>query len=236
MAISSGAALKALQIEYKNLLSDPIEGFQVKLVYDDIFVWDVSIFGPPDTLYEGGYFKARMKFPLDYPYSPPTFRFITKMWHPNIFETGYVCISILHAPHSGAMRELQPSEKWNPTQNVRTILLSVLSLLNEPIINNPANVNAAEMYIRWTNSSGADKQYERIVREQVLESRQSAEIEGIIVPLTLEDYCMKTREKVLLDSSDELLGEYDFYDEDYDLYEESESSDDELNKNYTDTL
>ncbi|PNJ00060.1 CDC34 isoform 6, partial [Pan troglodytes] len=44
------------------------------------------------------YFKARLKFPIDYPYSPPAFRFLTKMWHPNIYETGDVCISILHPP------------------------------------------------------------------------------------------------------------------------------------------
>jgi len=27
-----------------------------------------------------------MKFPHDYPYSPPTVKFLTKMWHPNIYE------------------------------------------------------------------------------------------------------------------------------------------------------
>ena len=31
-----------------------------------------------------------MKFPQDYPYSPPTVRFITKMWHPNIYEVRVV--------------------------------------------------------------------------------------------------------------------------------------------------
>lgn len=30
--------------------------------------------------------QARIKFPVDYPYSPPAFRFLTKMWHPNIYE------------------------------------------------------------------------------------------------------------------------------------------------------
>ena len=27
-----------------------------------------------------------MKFPADYPYSPPTIRFLTKVWHPNVYE------------------------------------------------------------------------------------------------------------------------------------------------------
>ncbi len=31
-------------------------------------------------------FQAHMKFPNDYPYSPPTVRFLTKMWHPNVYE------------------------------------------------------------------------------------------------------------------------------------------------------
>ena len=31
----------------------------------------VGIFGPPDTLYEGGYFKADMEFPPTYPFEPP---------------------------------------------------------------------------------------------------------------------------------------------------------------------
>jgi ubiquitin-conjugating enzyme E2 R len=36
-----------------------VEGFRVKLVNDeDMFVWEVALFGPPDTLYQGGYFKV----------------------------------------------------------------------------------------------------------------------------------------------------------------------------------
>ncbi|RYG51175.1 hypothetical protein EON66_11045 [archaeon] len=32
---------------------------------------------------EGGSFKAELKFPEDFPSSPPEMRFITPMWHPN---------------------------------------------------------------------------------------------------------------------------------------------------------
>lgn len=42
--------------------------------------------------------QAIMKFPQDYPYSPPSIRFITKVWHPNVYENGDLCISILHPP------------------------------------------------------------------------------------------------------------------------------------------
>lgn len=78
---------KALMLEMKSLQEEPVEGFKITLVDEaDLYNWEVAIFGPPNTHYEGGYFKARIKFPIDYPYSPPTFRFLTKMWHPNIYE------------------------------------------------------------------------------------------------------------------------------------------------------
>uniref|UniRef100_A0A8C5RJ70 Ubiquitin conjugating enzyme E2 R2 n=1 Tax=Laticauda laticaudata TaxID=8630 RepID=A0A8C5RJ70_LATLA len=109
-------------------------------------------------------FQAHIKFPIDYPYSPPTFRFLTKMWHPNIYENGDVCISILHPPVDDPQSGELPSERWNPTQNVRTILLSVISLLNEPNTFSPANVDASVMFRKWRDSKGKDKEYAEIIR------------------------------------------------------------------------
>ncbi len=42
-----------------SLQEEPVEGFRVKLVNEDnLFEWEVAIFGPIDTIYEGGYFKV----------------------------------------------------------------------------------------------------------------------------------------------------------------------------------
>ena len=46
----------------------------------------------------------------------------------------------------------------------RTVLLSVISLLNEPNTFSPANVDASVMYRRWKDSKGKDKEYENIIR------------------------------------------------------------------------
>lgn len=55
----TSSALRALTVEYRSLLEEPVEGFCVKLLNDDnLFEWEVAIFGPPDTLYMGGYFKV----------------------------------------------------------------------------------------------------------------------------------------------------------------------------------
>lgn len=59
MAQSPTSAVKALQLELKKIMSEPVEGFQVKLMDDEnLFEWEVAIFGPPGTMYEGGYFKV----------------------------------------------------------------------------------------------------------------------------------------------------------------------------------
>lgn len=204
-----------------------MEGFRISLVNDDnIFEWEVAIFGPPGTLYEGGYFKAVMKFPNDYPYNPPAVRFSSKMWHPNVYENGEVCISILHPPVDDPQSGELPSERWNPTQNVRTVLLSVISLLNEPNTFSPANVDASVMFRKWKDSKGRDKEYENIIRKQVQGTRGEAEKDGVTVPLTLQDYCVSTRPPRASDHSADMT---DFYDDDY---MEDDDDDEEGNFGY----
>ncbi|KAL6438073.1 ubiquitin-conjugating enzyme e2 r2 [Lasius niger] len=185
MAQPTSSALRALALEYKSLQEEPVEGFRVKLVNEDnMFEWEVAIFGPPDTLYQGGYFK-----------------------------NGDLCISILHPPVDDPQSGELPCERWNPTQNVRTILLSVISLLNEPNTYSPANVDASVMYRRWRDSKGRDKEYENIIRKQAQAAKMEAEKEGIVVPVTLEDYCIKTRAR----PAEQQLDMTDFYDDEYEL-------------------
>lgn len=58
-SVRTSSALRALAVEYKSLQEEPVEGFRVKLVNEDnLFEWEVAIFGPPDTLYMGGCFKV----------------------------------------------------------------------------------------------------------------------------------------------------------------------------------
>ncbi|XP_072167565.1 ubiquitin-conjugating enzyme E2 R1-like [Diadema setosum] len=223
-SVTATGALRALQAELVKLEKEPVEGFIVKANDENLFVWEVAIFGPPGTLYEGGYFKAVMTFPQDYPYSPPTFKFLTKMWHPNIYETsGDVCISILHPPVADEQSGELPSERWNPTQNVRTILLSVISLLNEPNTYSPANVDASVMYRRWKDSKGKNNDYAELIMKQVRATEKEAQKDKVVVPTTLEEYCIKTKETPQSQSSVDLA---DFYDEDYAEDDDDEDDDD----------
>ena len=69
--------------------------------------------------------------------------FKSKMWHPNIYEDGKVCISILHPPGEDAMSMESSEERWRPILGAESILISVISMLNDPNIDSPANIDAS---------------------------------------------------------------------------------------------
>ena len=221
----NSAAIKALALEYKSIQEEPVEGFLVKLMKEDeLFEWEVAIFGPPDTPYQGGYFKAQLKFPSDYPYSPPSMKFLTKVWHPNVYDDGNLCISILHPsgddPQSGEL----PCERWNPTQNARTILLSVISLLNEPNTSSPANPNASKMYREWKESKGNDTKYVEVIKKQVAISRLEAVKDNVEVPLTKEEYCIKSKPTVEESTDKQNFDDSYVLDDDFDyVYHEDDA-------------
>ena len=59
MASSGATSMRALSMEFKALQREPVEGFRVTIPNDsDFYTWQVAIFGPPDTPYQGGYFKV----------------------------------------------------------------------------------------------------------------------------------------------------------------------------------
>lgn len=81
----SSVAQKRLFHEYKNLSTNPPDGITAgPVIEDDMYYWEALIQGPEGTPFEGGVFAAEMKFPKDYPLSPPTMKFVSGgVWHPN---------------------------------------------------------------------------------------------------------------------------------------------------------
>jgi ubiquitin-conjugating enzyme E2 G2 len=158
-------ALKRLMTEYKELTVNPPDGIQAgPLDESNYFEWESFIQGPESTPYEHGVFTAILKFPKDYPLSPPVMKFTNEMYHPNIYPDGTVCISILHAPGNDPNGYEHASERWSPVQSVEKILLSVVSMLAEPNTESPASVEAAKMY-------RLDRpQFDKIVRGTVKKS------------------------------------------------------------------
>ncbi|XP_066220445.1 ubiquitin-conjugating enzyme E2 G1 [Saccopteryx leptura] len=159
-----------LRRQLAELNKNPVEGFSAGLIDDnDLYRWEVLIIGPPDTLYEGGVFKAHLTFPKDYPLRPPKMKFITEIWHPNVDKNGDVCISILHEPGEDKYGYEKPEERWLPIHTVETIMISVISMLADPNGDSPANVDAAK---EWREDRNGE--FKRKVARCVRKSQETA--------------------------------------------------------------
>ncbi|XP_042015584.1 ubiquitin-conjugating enzyme E2 2-like [Salvia splendens] len=147
----STAARKRLMRDFKGLQQDPPAGISGAPQENNIMLWNAVIFGPDDTPWDGGAFRMTLQFIEDYPNKPPTVRFVSRMFHPNIYADGSICLDILQ-------------NQWSPIYDVAAILTSIQSLLSDPNPNSPANSEAARMF------SENKREYNRKVREIVEQS------------------------------------------------------------------
>ena len=138
-------AIKRLQSEYKQYIKDPSCHYNILPNEINFFEWDILLFGPDDTIFEGGIFQCKLIFTTDYPNKPPQLKFITPLYHPNIFANGVVCMSILHEGVDQFGYE-HVSERWNPSHSVNSILMSMLLVLIEPNFDSPANIDASKLW------------------------------------------------------------------------------------------
>jgi len=158
-------ATELLKRQLADLNKNPIDLVSVGLTDEsNVYDWEILIMGPDGTLYEGGFFKARLVFPPDFPNMPPTMTFVSDMWHPNVYEDGKVCISILHPPGEDEMNAQESAdERWRPILGVEQILMSVVSMLSDPNDESPANLDAA---VQWRNDrAGFKKKVRQVVRK-----------------------------------------------------------------------
>lgn len=170
---------KVLLNEYKALSKETWTN--ISLIDDNIFQWSVALIVlNPDSPYYGGYYKATMKFPSNYPYEPPDFRFNRPLWHPNVYSDGRLCISILHQPGEDAMSGEAAGERWSPVQRVESVLISVLSLLDDAEVSSPANVDAgvqlrkAPQAYREKVISDREKSKEDIPKDFIMPTHETA--------------------------------------------------------------
>ena len=149
--------LQRLKKEWNNMQKNPIENCSSWPTEDNIFLWKAQIYGPENTPYYGGIFNLNIRIPPEYPFKPPKINFVTKVYHPNINSTGIICLDML-------------KDKWLPSLNISSILLSICSLLSDPNPDDPLEAEIANEYINnresfeqnaksWTYIYAKDENY-----------------------------------------------------------------------------
>ena len=135
----SGISIKRIFRDVMNIKKDPLEdqGIYIHWNEEEIYKVKALIIGPENTPYEYGNYLFDITFPSEYPHKPPTVTFQTRhpniRFNPNLYCCGKVCVSILNT-WSGP--------QWTSCQSLRSILLSLQTLLNKnPIRNEPGFEN-----------------------------------------------------------------------------------------------
>ncbi|PWY91327.1 ubiquitin-conjugating enzyme [Aspergillus sclerotioniger CBS 115572] len=101
---------------------------------DDLLHWEAVLKGVKGTPYEGGLWSLKILIPPNYPLSPPTITFKTRISHPNIsFTTGEICLTLLTTEH------------WSPVYTLSSTLTAIHQLLTDPRPDSPLNVDVAAL-------------------------------------------------------------------------------------------
>jgi len=149
---TNGNAIKVINKLYKTIQNEKCEYISnIQLINENLFEWEIQIFGPINSPYDGGLFTLYFKFTNDYPFKPPYVKFKTNIYHPNIAITdGKICVDILN-------------EKWSPANTIDSIIMSIISLLNDPNPSSPLNAEAADLYVKNI------KEYRKKVRKFMID-------------------------------------------------------------------
>lgn len=126
--------INRLKIELEDLNKNPVDNCSAGPKGDDIMYWTGTIIGAEGTPYHNGVFYLDIKFSSEHPFKPPKITFTTPIYHPNISETGGICLDILK------------DKNWSAAYTVSKLLLSICSLLSDANPNDPLRADVAELY------------------------------------------------------------------------------------------
>ena len=119
--------------DIREMMTVQEEGIFYKHSETDMLCGYALIIGPEGSLYDGGYYFYKFKFPADYPHSPPLVEFLTNdgmtRMHPNMYKNRRMCMSILNSWRG---------DQWTGCQTIKSVLLTIMSLLDsKPLLNEP---------------------------------------------------------------------------------------------------
>lgn len=115
---------KVVQRELLQYSQDDELKFTIDPEDDDVSKLRVTLVAPPESPYADGVFFLSMTIPAQYPSSPPSIKFETKIYHPNINEDGTICLE-------------QLKKDWDPMFTLKHAIEFIYCLLEHPNWENP---------------------------------------------------------------------------------------------------
>ncbi|KAK0541375.1 hypothetical protein OC835_000236 [Tilletia horrida] len=113
---------KRLVKELSDLHATPLDGITVDVADENIYKWVAKIEG------------LSLDFPIEYPFKTPKVKFNTQIYHPNVDDSGNLCVGLLKA------------EAWKPSTKASSILMAISQLLSEPSPDDALVASIAELY------------------------------------------------------------------------------------------
>jgi len=123
---------KRLQKEFTDIQKTPPAWGTASIVADNLHKWKITVTGPEGSPYEKGTFEIDMDVPADYPFKPPTIKFTTKIYHPNIKSDGTICAQVL--------------SQWSPQLKIVDVVIMIRSLMTEPNPDDPLEPEIAQQF------------------------------------------------------------------------------------------
>ena len=121
--------------DIRNLKKNPLHDNGIYYEHDEenMLHGRAMIIGPTNTPYQYGFYLFKIEFTNNYPAEPPKLIYCTQgnniRFHPNLYRSGKVCVSILNT---------WKGEQWSSCQTISTILLTIATLLDDkPLLNEP---------------------------------------------------------------------------------------------------
>ncbi|RUS89902.1 hypothetical protein EGW08_002343 [Elysia chlorotica] len=114
--------------EIEMLSCSPPAGIFCSTAEDRLDLLHAQILGQEGTPFEGGVFHLEIQVPDRYPFDPPSVKFVTPIYHPNIDTNGRICLDTLKLPPKGT---------WRPCLNISTVLMMIRVLMVEPGAEDP---------------------------------------------------------------------------------------------------
>lgn len=88
----STAAQRRLLKDLQRIQKEPGDDIMATPHKNNLLKWTATIEGVDGTPWEGGLFQLKLDFTEKYPNKPPHIKFISEMFHPNIYNDGRICL------------------------------------------------------------------------------------------------------------------------------------------------